>query len=64
MDIVVPACLVYVYLANAIRDRSFKVKSKEDETIDPRLMRANMDKMMSNVLLPVAFFLFCRKLVG
>lgn len=63
MDIVVPACLVYVYLANALRDRDTRSVTN-DVTIDPRHMRANMDTMMSNMLLPVAFFLFCRKLVG
>ena len=57
MDIFVPSVLVYVYLANLL-------KTGKREAMDPREMKANMDSMMSNMLLPIAFYLFCRKLLG
>ena len=57
MDIFIPSVLVYVYLANLL-------KTGKRESVDPREMKANMDSMMSNMLLPIAFYLFCRKLLG
>jgi len=42
-------------------------RSKQKEMIkvlDPTRMKESMDTMMSNMLLPVGFFMFCRKVLG
>jgi len=62
LDVAVPVLLVYVYLANTLMQRAqFKDKPK---IIDPTRMKESMDAMMSNMLLPVGFFMFCRKVLG
>lgn len=58
MDILVPATLVYVYLAN------YLTYGKKQRRVDPREMKESMDTMMTNMLLPISFFLFCRKLLS
>jgi len=58
MDILTPAVLVYVYLDN------FLSSGRKQTKVDPREMKASMDTMMTNMLLPIAFFLFCRKLLS
>ena len=57
MDVLIPSVLVYIYLANLIT-------GGKNTTVDPRNMKSSMDSMMSNMLLPIAFYLFCRKLLG
>ena len=59
-DICVPTGLVYLYVANVLAVKNFK----KLEEVDPMQMKQSMDSMMSQLLLPVSFFMFCRKLLG
>ena len=61
MDICVPVILVYVYIANLI-DNPWR--RKKTTYVDPMNVKENMDSMMSNMLLPISFFMFCRKTLG
>ena len=61
-DVLVPAGLVYVYVANILSFDNYG--SKRQQEVDPMQMKATMDSMMSEMLLPVAFYMFCRKLLG
>ena len=59
-DVCVPTGLVYLYVANVLATKNFK----KLEEVDPMQMKQSMDSMMSQMLLPISFFMFCRKLLG
>lgn len=59
-DVCVPTGLVYLYVANVLSVKNFD----KLEEVDPMQMKESMDSMMSQMLLPVSFFMFCRKLLG
>lgn len=37
---------------------------KKPKYLDPTRLKESMDQMMSNMLLPAGFFMFCRKVIG
>jgi len=61
LDIGVPVALVYLYLINLLDNPH---RPKPTATIDPTVLRASMDSAMSNMLLPIAFFSYCRKSIS
>lgn len=61
MDIGAPAVLIYMYMANLVASGYLHSSSSN---IDPMRMKESMDRIMTNMLLPLSFFIFCRKLLG
>lgn len=44
--------------------KNLKRNEKNEVMMDPFRMQDSMDQMMSNMMLPIAFFIFCRKILG
>lgn len=61
MDIGAPCILIYMYMANLVASGYLHSSSSN---IDPMKMKQSMDRIMTNMLLPLSFFIFCRKLLG